>query len=203
MAIWRRCRASPRWPSAMMPGCWSDDAHGLGVVGGGRGARRGDRRAGRLADGHAVEGGRLLWRLSLRLAAGDRADGEPRAHARLFDRPAAGHRGGGDRRARHHRARPRTRRLPLAKARAFTRGGGLAAGDQRHRAGPAGRREAALAAARLLETEGFLVAAIRPPTVPAGTARLRVAFTAAHPDAALARLAGLIRDRILAFRATA
>ena len=43
--------------------------------------------------------------------------------------------------------------------------------------------DAALAAARLLEAEGFLVVPIRPPTVPAGTARLRFAFTARHDDA--------------------
>ena len=41
------------------------------------------------------------------------------------------------------------------------------------------------------------MAAIRPPTVPPGTARLRVAFTAGHPDEELARLANIIRDRIL------
>ena len=41
-----------------------------------------------------------------------------------------------------------------------------------------GEAEAALQASRLLEAEGFLVVAIRPPTVPAGTARLRFAFTA-------------------------
>jgi 8-amino-7-oxononanoate synthase len=44
-----------------------------------------------------------------------------------------------------------------------------------------GEAEAALAAARLLEEHGFLVIAIRPPTVPRGTARLRLTFTAQHP----------------------
>ena len=39
--------------------------------------------------------------------------------------------------------------------------------------------------------------AIRPPTVPEGTARLRLSFSAAHPDAEIARLAELVRNRVL------
>jgi 8-amino-7-oxononanoate synthase len=61
-----------------------------------------------------------------------------------------------------------------------------------------GEAEAALEAARVLEEHGFLVAAIRPPTVPRGTARLRLTFTAQHPDDEVARLADTVRTRILA-----
>mmetsp|Transcript_4382 Transcript_4382/g.13251 ORF Transcript_4382/g.13251 Transcript_4382/m.13251 type:complete len:282 (+) Transcript_4382:758-1603(+) len=43
-----------------------------------------------------------------------------------------------------------------------------------------GSEHAALAASERLEHMGYLVPAIRPPTVPAGTARLRVALSAAH-----------------------
>jgi 8-amino-7-oxononanoate synthase len=60
-----------------------------------------------------------------------------------------------------------------------------------------GSAEAALRASALLEDEGFLVIAIRPPTVAEGTARLRVTFNAVHPDEAIERLANIVRNRIL------
>jgi 8-amino-7-oxononanoate synthase len=46
----------------------------------------------------------------------------------------------------------------------------------------------ALALSAALERDGLLVTAIRPPTVPAGTARLRVTFTAQHELADVDRL---------------
>jgi 8-amino-7-oxononanoate synthase len=45
-----------------------------------------------------------------------------------------------------------------------------------------------------LEAEGFLVTAIRPPTVPRGTARLRFTFTAEHDPADVRRLAAVARE---------
>jgi 8-amino-7-oxononanoate synthase len=48
----------------------------------------------------------------------------------------------------------------------------------------------ALAASRALEERGLLVTAIRPPTVPPGTARLRVTLSAAHSDAQVDALIG-------------
>jgi len=51
-----------------------------------------------------------------------------------------------------------------------------------------GDNAAALAAQASLEQAGLLVAAIRPPTVPEGRARLRVTLSAAHADADIDRL---------------
>ena len=51
-----------------------------------------------------------------------------------------------------------------------------------------GDNRAAMNASAGLESRGFLVAAIRPPTVPVGTARLRVTLTAAHTETQVDRL---------------
>jgi 8-amino-7-oxononanoate synthase len=60
-----------------------------------------------------------------------------------------------------------------------------------------GEAAQAVAVSRALESAGFLVMAIRSPTVPAGTARLRVTFSAAHEeaqvDALLTALAGALK----------
>jgi len=55
-----------------------------------------------------------------------------------------------------------------------------------------GESGAALEASAALEARGFLVTAIRPPTVPDGTARLRVTFTAAHRGEDVRRLADAV-----------
>lgn len=52
----------------------------------------------------------------------------------------------------------------------------------------AGSAERALAWSRSLEAQGVLVTAIRPPTVPEGSARLRVTLSASHSDEQLDRL---------------
>ena len=87
---------------------------------------------------------------------------------------------------------------PVRKARAFTRLAKLPEAQSPIVPVVIGAEDDALEASRLLEDEGFLAVAIRPPTVPAGTARLRLTFTAQHPDDAIERLATIVRDRILA-----
>jgi 8-amino-7-oxononanoate synthase len=46
-----------------------------------------------------------------------------------------------------------------------------------------GDEQRALATSEALLNAGFLITAIRPPTVPAGSARLRITLSAAHTEA--------------------
>ncbi len=87
--------------------------------------------------------------------------------------------------------------LPVKKARAFTRALNLPEAQSPIVPVVIGEADKALDASRLLEDEGFLAVAIRPPTVPAGTARLRFTFTALHPDEEVERVASLVRDKVL------
>jgi 8-amino-7-oxononanoate synthase len=59
-----------------------------------------------------------------------------------------------------------------------------------------GSEERALAASRALRARGFFVRAIRPPTVPRGTSRLRVALTAGHSEAQVDAFLGAL-DEVL------
>lgn len=95
------------------------------------------------------------------------------------------------------KANPGYCRRPVEKARAFTRALGLPDPESPIVPLILGDAEVTLAASKLLEAEGYLVTGIRPPTVPAGTARLRFTFTAEHEDADIARLATIVREKIL------
>jgi 8-amino-7-oxononanoate synthase len=55
----------------------------------------------------------------------------------------------------------------------------------------------ALAAAAGLRERGFYVRAIRPPTVPRGTSRLRVALSAGHQPAQLDAFLGALDEVLL------
>jgi 8-amino-7-oxononanoate synthase len=178
----------------------SDDAHGIGVVGGGRGstfagAERADvpLQMGTLSKAIGAYGGYLCASQPVIELMHNRArtliysTGLPPALVAaaiaaldLIEREP------------EHAAKP------LAKAKAFTRRAGLPEAQSPIVPIILGSAQAALAASRRLEEHGYLAVAIRPPTVPEGTARLRLAFTAAHPDADIARLADLVREHVSA-----
>jgi 8-amino-7-oxononanoate synthase len=178
----------------------SDDAHGLGVVGGGRGssfvrATKADvpLQMGTLSKALGAYGGYVCASAATVDLIRNRArtaiytTGLPPAIVAaaiaaldLIERE------------------PAYAALPLAKARAFALAAGLPEPASPIIPVVVGEAEAALAASQLLEEHGFLVTAIRPPTVPAQTARLRLTFTAQHPDDEIERLATLVRTQILA-----
>lgn len=178
----------------------SDDAHGLGVVGGGRGSNfLGGTKAdvplqmGTLSKALGSYGGYICASAAVVDLIRNRArtviysTGLPPAIVAaaiaaldVIERE------------------PAYAALPLAKAKAFARGAGLPEPVSPIVPVLLGEAEAALKASRLLEDHGFLVVAIRPPTVPEGTARLRLTFTAQHPDDEVERLAEVVRTRILA-----
>jgi len=89
-------------------------------------------------------------------------------------------------------AEPELGLRPLMLARRFTARLGLPEAESPIVPLLIGDAGAALALSAALEARGFLVVAIRPPTVPAGTARLRVAFSAAHSEAQVDGLAEAI-----------
>jgi 8-amino-7-oxononanoate synthase len=177
----------------------ADDAHGLGVVGGGRGST--------FANGKAVDVPLQMGTLSKAiggyggyLCASQAVIDLMRTRARTFiystGLPPAVVAAAiaaidvieGD---------PAYAAEPLRKARNFARATNLPKPQSAIVPVILGEADAVLAASQLLEEEGFLVVAIRPPTVPQGTARLRFAFTAQHPDGDVERLAELVRSRVL------
>jgi 8-amino-7-oxononanoate synthase len=183
----------------------SDDAHGLGVVGGGRGSNFAQAtqadvplQMGTLSKALGAYGGYLCASTAVIDLIRNRArtviysTGLPPAIVAaaiaaldLIQRE------------------PLYVALPLEKAKAFARAAGLPEPASPIVPIVLGEAEAALKASALLEEHGFLVTAIRPPTVPRGTARLRLTFTAQHPDDEIARLAEVVRSEVLAGAASA
>src|SRR5579863_5552439 len=175
-----------------------DDAHGLGVVGGGRGSSFANGAAevplqmGTLSKAVGAYGGYLCASravidfMQTRARTFIYSTGLPPpvvaaaiASLNVIERE------------------PAYAALPLRKAKDFARGLNLPEAQSAIVPVIVGETDAALAASELLRDAGFLVIAIRPPTVPANTARLRFAFTAQHPDAEIARLADVVRSRVL------
>jgi 8-amino-7-oxononanoate synthase len=172
----------------------SDDAHGLGVIGNGRGAA------------HAFPGARIPLQMgTLSKAAGSFGGyvcaSKPvidllRTRSRSFIYSTAlppASAGAAIAALDIIESEPELVARPLEKARRFTRALNLQDATSAIVPVLLGDAERALKAQRVLEEEGFLVVAMRPPTVPAGTARLRFAFTAAHKDEDIDRLAACVR----------
>ena len=87
-------------------------------------------------------------------------------------------------------------RRPLALARLFTGELDLSAAESPIVSIVLGSAEQALRASDELKLAGFLVPAIRPPTVPAGTSRLRFTFSAAHREERVRALAAAVRPLV-------
>ncbi|CAN0456650.1 unnamed protein product [Laminaria digitata] len=81
---------------------------------------------------------------------------------------------------------------PMENARAFCAAAGLPAPESPIVPLVIGAEQAALEASSALEKAGFLVTPIRPPTVPAGTSRLRFTFTAEHTSTQVDALAAAV-----------
>ena len=175
----------------------SDDAHGLGVLGHGRGSAAAlgakvDLQMGTLSKALGSYGGYIcasqpvIDLLKTRARTLIYSTGLPPASAAAALAALD-----------IIEANPELTEQPLKKAQAFTRACNLPLAQSQIVPVILGEPVAALEASQILEREGFLVTPIRPPTVPAGTARLRLAFTSGHPDAEIARLAEIVRQRIL------
>ncbi len=177
----------------------ADDAHGIGVVGQGRGSTFAGRTAadvplqmGTLSKAVGAYGGYLCASAPVIELMKNRA----RTFVYSTALPPANV-AGAIAALDLIESDPAFAALPLRKAKAFTARAGLPDAVSPIVPVVVGAPEAALAAARMLEAEGVLVVPIRPPTVPAGTARLRFAFTARHDDGDIARLADLVRTCIV------
>ena len=83
---------------------------------------------------------------------------------------------------------------PLDRARRFTDRLGLEPPGSPIVALVLGDAWRTMQAAAVLRGKGFLVGAIRPPTVPEGTARLRLTFSAVHTEEDVERLAAAVKE---------
>ncbi|MES1156152.1 MAG: 8-amino-7-oxononanoate synthase [Alphaproteobacteria bacterium] len=172
-----------------------DDAHGLGVVGEGRGGARAfpgvdvPLQMGTLSKAAGSFGGYVCASAPVADLLKTRA--RTLVYATALPPASAG---AALKALEIIEASPELAAKPVAQARRFTRALNLPEAQSAIVPVILGAPERALAAARSLEDEGFLVVAIRPPTVPEGTARLRFAFTAGHADPDVDRLADTVRS---------
>ena len=171
-----------------------DDAHGVGVVNGGRGAAHGHAvplRMGTLSKalgsygGYVCASAPVIDYLKTRARTFVYSTGLPPASVAaalaaldIVERD------------------PERVAQPLRKARLFTGLMGLPEAQSCIAPVIVGDARRALAISERLEEMGYLVGAIRPPTVPPGTSRLRVTFSAAHSDGDVEGLARAMLDAL-------
>ncbi|MBT5107111.1 MAG: 8-amino-7-oxononanoate synthase [Rhodospirillaceae bacterium] len=178
----------------------TDDAHGVGVIGGGRGSTHATGAQGRVP----LQMGTLskaIGGYGGYLCAAEPVIDLMRTRSRTFiystglpPAAAAAAIAAIDVIERD----PEYVALPMAKAGLFAELVGLPAPESCIVPIVLGDPARTLAASKMLEDEGYIVTAIRPPTVPDGTARLRFTFTAGHEDSDVRRLAEIVLDRVLA-----
>ena len=95
-------------------------------------------------------------------------------------------------------AEPERVAAPLARARRFAQGLDLPEAESAIVPVVLGESARALKASAALEAQGLLAVAIRPPTVPAGAARLRCAFSALHSERQVDDLTEAVRPWLAA-----
>lgn len=174
----------------------TDDAHGLGVVGSGRGSSFAHGRPvdvplqmGTLSKAVGAYGGYLCASQSVCELVRSRgksfvySTGLPPGTIAAATRALA-----------IIRENPARVSRPLALAQKFSRALTLPEASSAIVSLPIGPNDAAITASRSLRRAGFLVAAIRPPTVPEGTARLRFTFCSNHSDASVDALIEAVLD---------
>jgi len=83
---------------------------------------------------------------------------------------------------------------PIENARIFTSAVGLPPAESPIVPIILGDEEKAIAASAVLESHGYAVSAIRPPTVPPGTSRLRFAFSSLHKCEDIYKVGEIVRD---------
>lgn len=173
----------------------TDDAHGLGVVGGGRGSSFAfdepvgvSLQMGTLSKAAGAYGGYICASHEVCELIRNRArsfafstglpPGTVAAAARALEIIAT---------------EPELVGLPRSRARSFTAALELPAAQSAIVPLVLGGATRTIEAGLTLREAGFLVAAIRPPTVPAGTSRLRIAFSAEHTERDVQDLADAVR----------
>ncbi len=179
-------------------GAWLmvDDAHGFGVLGGGRGSVHEAGMTGRVP--------LIMGTLSKALGSygGFLAASQPvidlmksRARSLIYTTGLpAGCLAAALKALDIIEAEPERCQKPMDHARYFAAALGLSAPESPIVPIMLGSESRALQADQALQSKGFRLAAFRPPTVPDGTARLRVSFSATHTDAQVKALIAAIRS---------